>query len=176
MQLNPAGPMNNVLRNQIRALRSGNRRSILEAIREIRRESNVSILPELFGLLLDQEDEEIIRAASSLLNDLKIQDAVPVICEAISNPEYGPISTLLVSACWQNGLSYAKYADTFVKVAIEGSYEAAIEAFSVLEETVGALEQQDRDRLSAEVSRGLQSSDEQKSILLRELIRMMQTY
>jgi hypothetical protein len=176
MQLNPDDPMTDGLRDQINALRSGNRGSILEAIREIRADSNVSILPEIFDLMLDQEDEEIIRAASSLLNDLNIQDAVPVICDAIANPEYGPISTLLVAACWQNGLSYVNHADTFVQVAIEGSFEAAIEAFTVLEQAVGGLGQEDRARLSAKISRGLGVCDEQKIILLRELIRMMDTY
>ena len=55
----------------------------------------------------------IIEAGSSLLRDLKTEDAIPVLVDAIENPEYQPITTLLVAACWQNGLAYGKYAETF---------------------------------------------------------------
>ncbi len=179
MQLEPVNPENNKkerLTDQIRALRSGNRTTILDAIREIRGESDVSVLPELFNLLLEQEDEEIIREASSLLNDLKVQDAAPVLAEAIGNPEYSPIATILTASCWQNGLSYGTHANIFVTAAIEGSFETAIEAFTVLEEVAGELEQEERDRLSALIKKHISGADEQKKLLLRELVKVIETY
>jgi hypothetical protein len=179
MQLTTVDPDNSKkerLKRQIQALRSGNRITILDAMREIRTESSISILPELFDLLLDQEDEEIIREISSLLNDLKTKEAAQVLAVAIDNPAYKPITTLLVAACWQNGLSYGPYADSFARVAIEGSFETAIEAFTVLEEAVGELEQQERDRLSKMIKHGLLEADDQKKLLLRELVKVIETY
>jgi hypothetical protein len=179
MQLVPAESGNSKkdhLRGQIRALRSGNRVTILDTLQEIRAESSTSILPELFNLLLEQEDEEILREISSLLNDLKIQEAAQILAEAIENPEYQPIITILLAACWQNGLSYGKYADTFARVAIRAEFAAAIEAFTVLEEAVGELEKEDRERLSVMIKHGLSEADEQKKLLLRELVKVIETY
>ena len=179
MQLVPAESGNSKkerLRDQVRALRSGNRVTILDTLKGIRAESSTSILTELFDLLLEQEDEEIIREVSSLLNDLKIQEAARILAEAIENPEYQSITTILVAACWQNGLSYGKYADTFARVAIQSGFATAIEAFTVLEEAVGELEKEERERLSVMIKHGLLKADEQKKLLLRELVKVIETY
>ncbi|MEN8228761.1 MAG: hypothetical protein ABFS38_11465, partial [Bacteroidota bacterium] len=145
--MEPENNNKNRLKNQIQALRSGNRSAILTTLKELRRDGNVSVLPDLFDLLLDQEDEQIINEISSLLSDLKEKDAAAALVEAIGNPDNAKILTILVSACWQNGLSYGKYIHTFVEVLIRGEYETAIEAFTVIEEAVGDLEQDERDQL-----------------------------
>jgi hypothetical protein len=179
MQLTPIDPDNSIkdrLRDQVQALRSGNRITILDALREIRTESSISILPDLFDLLVDQEDDEIIRGISSLLNDVKKQEAAEVLAEAIGNPAYQSIATILAAACWQNGLSYGKFAETFTKVAIDGSFETAIEAFTVLEAAVGDLDQEERDRLSKMIKYGILEANEQKKLLLRELVQVIETY
>ena len=79
----PADQSQENLRAQIRAIRSGHRGTILDAMKTIRTESSVAILPELFELLVDQEDEEINREVISLLNDLKSEEAAPVLAEAL---------------------------------------------------------------------------------------------
>ena len=53
---------NNRLRSQIQSLRSGNHSAILATLQELRTQGNVSILPDLFELLLNQENELIKRA------------------------------------------------------------------------------------------------------------------
>ena len=66
-------------KQQINALRSGNRTAVLETLKELRSSGRVFILPELFNLLADQEDAEIISVTASLLNDLKDQEAAPLL-------------------------------------------------------------------------------------------------
>ncbi|MFH0759105.1 MAG: hypothetical protein V2B15_17595 [Bacteroidota bacterium] len=179
MQLTPEdqeNDRNERLKNQILSLRSGNRTHILDTIREVRAESSIAILPELFDLLLDQEDEQITRAITSLLNDLKTEEAARVLTEAIDHPEYQSIKTLLVSACWQNGLSYGKFADTFARVLIQGGFETAIEAFTVLEEAVGELDQNEREKLAKVIKHGMLKADDQKKHLLRELVKVIEQY
>ncbi len=173
---NTSNNTSNKLKNQIQSLRSGNRSAILSTLKELRSGGNVSILPDLFELLLDQEDEQIISSISSLLSDLKDKDAVPALAKAIDNPENSKILTILVSACWQNGLSYGKQIDTFVKVVITGEYEAAIEAFTVIEEAVGDLEQVERDQIITNLKSRIKEVDEQKKLLLSELIKVVANY
>ena len=163
-------------KDQINALRSGNRTAVLETLKALRTSGKVSLLPELFCLLVDQEDEEIINETSSLLNELKDQEASAYLAEAISNPEYAGIATLLVAACWQNGLSYGKYIDTFLETAIKGDYATAIEAFTVIEEAIGEVEQEKRIDLTATIKQALGSLDDEKKVLLRELVKVIESY
>jgi len=164
------------LRNQIQSLRSGNRSAILTTLKELMTDGNVSILPDLIDLLLDHEDEQITGEISSLLNDLKDQDAVPFLSEAIGNPTYTKVLAILVSACWQNGLSYGKYIHTFVEVVISGEYNAAIEAFTVIEEAIGEMEKDNRDQLVSSLKSRLKEVDEQKKPLLSELVKVVTNY
>ena len=165
-----------ILKEQIRALRSGNRTTIMHALKEIRKDSKIDILPELFDLLLEQEDEEIIHEVSSLLNDLKLQEAAPVLAEALENPDYETISRILASACWQNGLSYGKYAESLTKLIIKADLETAIEVFTVLEEAVGEIEVKEREKLVLTLKHGMLNTDEHKKLLLRELIKAIESY
>lgn len=167
---------NTRLKQQITALRSSNRSAILETIEELRSDGDVSVLPELFNLLLVQEDAEIREKITALLNDLKEKEAAEILARAISNPEFEQIQASLVAACWQNGLSYSKHVPIFVDVLISGSYSAAIEAFTVIEEAVGELEEKEREDLSGSLKSRLQKADDQKKALIVEMIRTIESY
>lgn len=164
------------LQQQISSLRSSNRSAILETLKELRSSGDVSVLPELFNLMLIQEDEEILDAISALLNDLKDKESAEILAEAIANPEYASIQTSLVAACWQNGLSYGKHIATFVDVLISGSYGTAIEAFTVIEEAVGDLEQEQREELVRSLKSKLDQVEEQKKALFVELVKSVESY
>ena len=166
----------NRLKVQQEALRSGNRPEILAALKEIRSTGKVAILPELLDLLLDQEDEQITGEIIALLNDLKNQEAAGILAGAISNPEYKELSTILVAACWQNGLSYGGYLDTFVEVALDGDYATAIEAFTVIEEAVGEVDREQRQRHLETIRDHLPEVDAHKQPLLKELIKVIENY
>ena len=71
MQLSASENGNKKLKQQIQSLRSSNRTAILTTLDELRSEGDVSVLPELFSLMLVQEDQEVLDNIASLLNDLK---------------------------------------------------------------------------------------------------------
>jgi hypothetical protein len=164
------------LKQQIEILRSTNRRAILETIRDLRSEGDIAVLPELFNLMLDQEDLEMFYEVCAFLNDLKEKEAAEILAEAIENPEYREIQTPLVAACWQNGLSYGKQITTFVDVVIKGDYAAAIEAFTVIEEAIGELEQRERARLAGSLKSSLPEVEIQKKPLIMELVDVIESY
>ena len=164
------------LQAQIQSLRSGNRTAIIGTLKEIRSTGSVPVLPELFELLLNMEDDQIIAEITFLLNDLKDQEAAEVLAEAIGNPLYKTIWTTLVAACWQNGLSYGKYVDTFVDVAITGEYYTAIEAFTVIEEAIGEIEMEQRNRISNTLKTRMDEADDRKKPLLHELVKVVSGY
>jgi hypothetical protein len=167
---------NSRLTQQITSLRSGNKRAILSTISELRSEGDISVLPILFDIMIDQDDQEILLGISALLNDLKDKAATEILVEAIANSEYQEILTPLVAACWQNGLSYGKQITTFVDVVVTGAYSAAIEAFTVIEEAVGELEQEERVQLIRTLKFKLKEVNDQKRVLLEELIKVVESY
>ena len=167
---------NDKLRAQIQSLRSGNRSAILSTLKELRAHGHISVLPDLFDLLAEQESEEIIAEISSLLNDLKDQEGADLLSKAISNPDYKEVQAHLVAACWQNGLAYGKYINTFLEVVITGEYSAAIEAFTVIEEAIGDLEQNQRERMVTKFKARLKEVDDEKKPLISELIKTIERY
>ena len=167
---------NEKLKQQIESLRSSNRRAILDTLKELRFEGDVSVLPELFNLMLDQEDMEILDEICALLNDLKEKEAAEILAEAIRNPEYKEIQIPLLAACWQNGLSYGKHLNTFIEVVVSGDYTAAIEAFTVIEEAAGELEQEERARLAHSLKSIRRKVEDQKQPLFAELVRVIELH
>jgi len=165
-----------IQKEQINALRSGSKSAILATLKALRTSGKVFMLTELFNLLADQDDQDILATATSLLNDLKDQESVSLLTEAISNPEYEEIQSILVAACWQNGLTYGKYIDIFIDVAIQGGYSSAIEAFTVIEGAIGEVEQERRSDLITSVKHGLEGADDHKKALLRELLHVIERY
>ncbi len=158
------------LTKQIADLRSGNKGVIISTLKEVRENSDPSVLHELFSLLLEREEEEIITEIGTLLCDLKNEEAAGILAGALEKEEYRPIARILASACWQNGLSYGKYSLTFVKLALEADFETAFEAITVLEEGAHELEDKERKEIIANLTLGILEADPQKQALLHELI------
>ncbi len=167
---------NDKLRAQIQSLRSGNRSAILSTLKEFRAHGHISILPDLFDLLVEQESEEVIAEITSLLNDLKDQEGAELLSKAIANPDYMEVQAHLVAACWQNGLAYGKYVDTFLEVVITGEYSAAIEAFTVIEEAIGDLEPNQKNRMVKKIKARLKEVDDKKKPLISELVKIIERY
>jgi hypothetical protein len=167
---------NDKLRAQIQSLRSGNRTAILSTLKEFRVHGHISILPDLFDLLVEQESEEIISEITSLLNDLKDQEGADLLSKAIANPDYREAQEHLVAACWQNGLAYGKHIDTFLEVVISGEYIAAIEAFTVIEEAIGDLEPNQKVRMVKKLKARLKQVDDEKKPLISELVKVIERY
>ena len=164
------------LAGQIQALRSSNKSAILGTLREIRSKGSVSILPELFQVMLVQEDEQILGEITQLLNDLKDKEAAEILALAIADPEYERIQHILVGACWQNGLSYGRYIDVFAEVLISADYKAALEAFTVLEEAMGEVDPGKRKRVSDRLESKLDEVGELKKPLVSAMVKTLKAY
>jgi HEAT repeat protein len=164
------------LKKQIETIRSNNKKAIMETLTDLRSGGHVSILPELMNLMLISEDEEIRSGITSLLNDLKEQEAAEILANTIADPAFLDIQTILVAACWQNGLDYDKYISTFVDVVILGNYIAAIEAFTVIEEAIGEVGEKQRAKLVTKLKASISDADKEKQALIVELVKVIDTY
>ena len=161
---------------QIQALRSSNKNAILGILKELRSQGSVAVLPELFQTMLVQEDEQIVEEITHVLNDLKDKEAAEALALAIADPEFAPIQHILVAACWQNGLSYGKYIDVFAEVLISADYQAALEAFTVLEEAMGEVDAMKRKRLSQNLESKLMEVGDLKKPLVSAMVKTLNAY
>ena len=164
------------LQAQVRALHSGNKRTILEALETIRQESEPFIIRELIDLLPEQVEPEISEGIFAILNDLKSQEAVPVLMECIQDPEYAPLQEKLLSACWQNGLNYGAYASVFAGLVTDAPYSTAIEALTVLEECLGELDEVHKKELAARAENKAVQADDSRSGLILSMVKMIRSY
>lgn len=163
-------------KRQISILRSGNTAAIIDTIEEIRKKGSVSILPELFDLLLVSGNEEVIQACSSLLNDLKNKESVQYLVTALKDDKYEPVRHILVSACWQNGLDYHGDIQLFAEIFLNDNYASAVEAFTVIENSLGDLTDKDILLLTQKLNQGIDLAKESKRPLIRELLSVISSY
>ena len=163
-------------KRQIGILRSSNSSAIIDTVQEIRNHGSVTILPELFDLLLISENIEIVKACSALLNDLKNKESVRYLVSALETIKYKPIRQILVSACWQNGLDFHKDILIFADIFLTDEYLTSVEAFTVIENSIGKLEDQDIVQLIEKLNSKIDEADEKKKLLIRELLLTIRNY
>ncbi|PID92187.1 MAG: hypothetical protein CSA96_04415 [Bacteroidetes bacterium] len=160
----------------VKALRSGNRAGILEALESIRSDGDAGLLKAMLDSLPGFGDPEILEAVERLLCDLRDQDCADVLVEYIKDPEYTSKRSMLLAACWQNRLSYSRHATHFLDIVLKNDYAEAIEAFTILEEAAGEMEASERRNLLKRLSAGLSAAPEEKRALLLELASAIKAF
>jgi HEAT repeat protein len=120
----------------IRLLESTSPVDVLTAIREIRNKGSITMLPYMFKLLHPSVNEIIRKSVLMVVSEIKVQAAAPIIVEALENMDSGEDFTSMVAACWQSGIDFSTYLPAFIKIFAEADYQTAVEAFSVIEESI----------------------------------------
>ncbi len=110
--------------------------TILTAIREIRHHGNIRMLPYLFRLLQPSTHEAVRKSIIMLVGEIKVQDAAPVIVDALEHTDMGDDFAQMVAACWQSSLDFSHYIPSFIGIFVASDYQTAVEAFSVIEESM----------------------------------------
>ena len=159
--------MNNSI---VAKLKSGNEKTILAAIEEIRVHGNNEIIPALLSLILDNPSDLLVQSIIKVLNDLKDPLAVPIIAEALNLFRGNKYLSLLVASCWQNGLDFSEYLILFFDLALTEEMEVAIEAYSEIEENIHNLSIAEKRKLAEFIKLKAQGSpNDCKLKLLLEL-------
>lgn len=162
-------------KRQISILRSGNINAILNTLTEIRKHGRLTILPEIFDLMLASGNIDVIRSCSSLICDIKSEEAVPILIDALEDKKYYLIRNLLLAACWQNGLDYHDHVQVIAKIFLQDDYPTAIEAFTLIENCISELDDKEIVKLISFLNAGFAKTDDQKKILLKELLTVIKS-
>jgi hypothetical protein len=136
-------------REIIEKLFSASDREVLSVIREIRTHGNPGLIPALISLYGSTDSPAVLLAIVSLVRDLKSQPAVPRLFPALEEVADPGRKRDLVAACWQSGLDFSDHLDAFLRIFTAGDYLTALEAFTVVENSLPNL--QDRSLLQEHI-------------------------
>jgi len=154
-------------------LRSTDSDLVLETIDKLREAGNSLIFPELIELLHNTELPEIKKSVLNLLSELKNKESVPLLMTAIKNEKYAKERKDLIACCWQNGLNYNAYITVFIDLVIQEEFLIAFEAFTVIENMVGNIEEEVIEAELIKIKDALKEAGEQKAYLLNGLLSVI---
>ncbi len=163
-------------REIVRKLFSASDREVLSTIREIRSSGNPGLIPALIKLYDTTASQAVSTAVVSLIRDLKSQPAVSQLSPAIHEIKDPEKKRELVAACWQSGLDFSEHLDRFLHIFTRGDYMTALEAFTVIENSLPYLH--DASRLEELVSLLNENfpDDDEKKALGRALLSLMEEH
>ncbi len=158
----------------LRDLWSENEQTVLKTLLNLRSGGNIYYIPELLKLLNLSGKEAVEKELVRFIADIKDSAAVPYIVEGLKDPELSGVRGQIISACWQSGLDYSRETGLFIELFLEGDYLTALESFTVIEESLIKLEQQEIEDARSQVLEGLDKVSEEKKPLARELVRLLE--
>ncbi|MDA3953427.1 MAG: hypothetical protein PF485_07255 [Bacteroidales bacterium] len=117
----------------IKKLRSEKLSIVLDTLKYIKKEGNKGLLYEVIDILYKTNETVIREEAIQIIENLNDQDSVPIIMDAIENPDYKNILNILVASCWKNGLKFNEYIKNFTEIFIQSDFLLAFEVFTVID-------------------------------------------
>ncbi|NBC84231.1 MAG: hypothetical protein GVY19_12760 [Bacteroidetes bacterium] len=148
----------------------------VEVIKGMRASGDPQLVSPMLDLLGRTEDNELIATIVQLLNDLRDEYAIEPLVKAVTERKGGIQFKYVVAACWQNRLDFSDYLDVFVEVLMNENYETAIEAFTVIEESLEDTTKEQLTNYHHAVKEAFINTEEQKRPLVKELLKSMEGY
>lgn len=159
-----------------KGLSSGKDSEILKTLKGIRVSGKAEIMPLVFNLLALKPSIEIQEEIFSILGQLKNQDCVPFVIEAIGSGLYEQYSVQLISSCWLSGLNYSEHLLVFAEQFVTANYQSAIEAFSVIEEWIHEAGHASVHSCKDYLINSLPLISQEKKPLYVELVKVVESY
>ena len=118
----------------LKQLDETNEARLLEALEFVREEGNTPLLIKSIQLFSTTEHKRIKEACIKLLEDLNNDASASVLANALEQESFASIHPALLNACWKNGRNYADHLAVFVAHFVSQPFEAAFDAFTVIEQ------------------------------------------
>ncbi|QQS51529.1 MAG: HEAT repeat domain-containing protein [Bacteroidota bacterium] len=155
---------------------SGNKKTILTTLHEIRQKGHANILPLVVSLLNKHQHDEVREEVISILGQLKDKEAVPFIIEQIKSSGTDTFKSELIMTCWQSGLDYSEHIDVFTQSFIDGDFQTAIEAFSVIDEWIDQAGSEKIKQCKELLAENLPKVSPEKKAFYLELIKLIESF
>ena len=148
---------------------------VLKSLSKLRTSGNLTYIPEILKLLSQTRKELIEKELIRFLADIKEKGVVPLVVAGLKKPGLKTAHAGILSAIWQSGLDYSRYMDLFIQLFLKGDYLVALESFTVIEQSIEHLSDQEIAEERNHLLNALESVSEDKKPLARELINLLQS-
>lgn len=159
-----------VVKEILKDLAASDPKIVVEAIKKNRKDGNSKTFKALLNTLRDTDEPTVETEIIQFLLDLKDEESVPILIEAIQDEEMNYYQNFLVSSFWQAAIDGSDYLDVFVKAAIDGEYMTTLEALTVIENFDRAYSQSELMEFEADINEAAEEEEnEDKKALLVSL-------
>lgn len=160
---------------EIRSGLSSNDTKILAStLQEVKKSGNAALIPELISLLRRTNKKEIKNQILEILNNLKTQASANELAQAIRKNKQKDLLSQLVAACWKNGMDYTEFIGDFIDIFLQYDYIMALDAFTVIENSTKHVSDDSIASIIKKLKNHVPEMDENKKVLTRELIQILQ--
>ncbi len=157
-------------------LLSMNDEQVISLIQEFRVSGELFIVEPLIEMLYSNRGQALKNSILEFIRDIKNQVAVIIITKSIQKHITDKYTTGLVSACWQSSLDFSDELPVFFDILCEGDYQTAFEAFTVIENSIGNVSQENISLYMASIESKLKITPTEKQTLLSEMMAMLENF
>ncbi len=147
---------------------------VLKTLHKLSKAGNLTYVPDLLKLLSQTSSELIEKELIRFLADIKKQAVVPLVVAGLKKPGLKNARAGILTVIWQSGLDYSKHMDLFIQLFLEGDYLVALESFTVMEQSIEHLSDQEIEEKRNNLLDGLDRVSKDKKPLARELVNLLQ--
>jgi predicted Zn-ribbon and HTH transcriptional regulator len=155
------------------ALKSSDSLKITEALKFVRESGDNKLLEQVLIILRDTDNSDIRLEVINLINDLRNKDCKSVIFNALNDDTYALVHKYIISSCWQNAIDFSDDIMLFIDMLPSADFETAIEIFSVVDNFIEEITEDDKQKILELLNKTSESVDENKQALLLELQKLI---
>ncbi|MDL2231654.1 hypothetical protein LJB85_02820 [Porphyromonadaceae bacterium OttesenSCG-928-L07] len=137
------------------------------AIDIIKKEGDLSVVPELLDYIVKESHN---LSVINILTDIKDSSFKSMLINRMQSEASPAGKAILLRICWESSLDFSEYADLFAKMLLEGPFEVALEASTILE-NLSSIEPDKGKEIIALLKKN--KSDEQISFLVDNVIEYL---
>jgi len=164
------------INEKVAVLEGSNEESQLQTVDSMRKNGDAQLIYPMIDLLGRTNNNQLIGSIIGLLNDLHDPSAVEPLVSAVEKRAGGEQFKWVVSSCWQNRLDFTPGIEVFMDVLHKDDFETAIEAFTVIEETLENLNQEQLKACHKLAKTVFINTTETKRELVNELIKSIESF
>ena len=153
-----------------------NDEQVISVIQDFRENGDLYIIQPLIEMLYSKRGQILKTAILEFIMDIKNQVAVPIITQSIQRHIKDDSTTGLISACWQSNLDFSNDLPLFIDILCNGDYQASFEAFTVIENSIGNVSQENINLYITSIESHLKGIPLEKQSLLTEMIVMLESF
>lgn len=165
---------NTELRKQlIKNLESGDNKIITESVNKLREIGKTTDISVIFDLLVKNNNVRIISECIELISDIKEKSVGKEIISFLKDEKYASIKKIIIEICWNTNINMSEYLNVFVGLLINEEFTVAFEAFTVIENMTGDIEESIKEEQISILKDAISTAESAQKTFIHEAIHII---